>query len=104
MLDGAQRIRCPCSVEVCGHCLWSRQVGLKRCLGVSHGVEFHSSATPRVPAGCWKNKKKGRCHQSNRPLLPKKEAQVGAGVGRKRGEEDGRPDTECLAIMTMNEL
>lgn len=95
MLDGGQRVGRPCSVEVCGYGPWSGQGGLKQCLGASHGVEFHASATPRwslwVPAGLWKREKRGWCHPSNRSLLcQQKRSKSGPGWGRCLEEEGQR--------------
>lgn len=66
------------------------------CLGVSHGVGFHSSATLWwVSAWHWKRQKEGLCHQSNRSLLcQQKRSKTGPGPCRCQ-EEEGRGEREA---------
>lgn len=88
-------------LEVCGHCPWRGQAGVKRCLGVSQGCRNPApsvpfSLSPRLPP----QREKGvvvpankSCQKDWSSLMPKR---------RREGEQNGRLGPKFLLIINVN--
>lgn len=90
-------------LEVCGHCPWRGQAGVKRCLGVSQGCRNPCSSVPfsRVPACHRERGRKGVVVPANKSCQKIGPSQRQT-KRRREGEQNGRPGPKFLLIINAN--